>query len=82
MPMPAHECSVVPPIFTEAIPVDAVIARVGLPLPPQASIMARSRTDFPVPTKNQPSFRMKKKKNYIGTSGSGEEDTFPSLDHF
>ena len=53
MPMPAHECNVVPPMFTEAMPVDAVIARVGEPLPPQASMMARSRTDFPVPTKIQ-----------------------------
>ncbi|KAF8139880.1 hypothetical protein EV363DRAFT_1153034, partial [Boletus edulis] len=50
-PMPAHECNVVPPIFTEAMPVDAVIARLGQPLPPQASMMARSRTDFPVPAK-------------------------------
>ena len=59
IPIPAHECSVVPPIFTAAIPVDAVIARPGLPLPPHASMMARSRTDFPVPTKTQLSFGMR-----------------------
>ncbi|KAI9572607.1 hypothetical protein HD554DRAFT_1983276, partial [Boletus coccyginus] len=40
MPMPAHECRVVPPMLTEAMPVDAVIARVGQPLPPRASMMA------------------------------------------
>lgn len=79
MPMPAHEWSVVPPIFTEAIPVDAVIARVGLPLPPQASMMARSRTDFPVPTKTQLPSRTKQIR--VFTCRSSEEDISPLLDH-
>lgn len=51
--MPAHECNVVPPMFTEAMPVDAVMARVGHPFPPQVSMIERSRTDFPVPNKIQ-----------------------------
>ena len=78
--MPAHECNVVPPIFTEAMPVDAVIASVGQPLPPQASMMARSRTDFPVPIKTQ--FLVQQQEFEFITSRSGEKDTFPPLHHF
>ncbi|KZT06266.1 uncharacterized protein LAESUDRAFT_604359, partial [Laetiporus sulphureus 93-53] len=48
-PIPAHECNVDPPMFTEAIPVAAVTARVRSPRPPQYLMISRSRTDFPVP---------------------------------
>ncbi|KAI0047662.1 hypothetical protein FA95DRAFT_1463630, partial [Auriscalpium vulgare] len=48
-PIPAHECSVVPPIFTDAMPVDAVIASLsGLPGSLRALIISRRRTDFPM----------------------------------
>jgi len=52
-PIPAQECNVVPLIFTEAIPVAAVMASVcpTALLPPNASTICRSRTDFPVPEK-------------------------------
>ena len=48
-PIPAQEWRVQPPIFTAAIPVDAVIARFCEDLPPKLSMIARSRTDLPVP---------------------------------
>ncbi|KAH6916796.1 hypothetical protein BKA70DRAFT_1038045, partial [Coprinopsis sp. MPI-PUGE-AT-0042] len=39
-PIPAHEWSVHPPIFTEAIPVDAVMASWGEPAPPQNEMIS------------------------------------------
>ncbi|EJF66393.1 hypothetical protein DICSQDRAFT_46552, partial [Dichomitus squalens LYAD-421 SS1] len=48
-PMPAHECSVHPPMFTDAMPVDAVIASCKLARPPLALMIFRKRTDLPVP---------------------------------
>ncbi|KAG2028336.1 hypothetical protein BDR03DRAFT_813937, partial [Suillus americanus] len=51
-PIPAHECTVVPPMLTDAIPVEAVIARPEWPRPPRARIISRKRTDLPVPGQN------------------------------
>ncbi|KZT67584.1 hypothetical protein DAEQUDRAFT_728801 [Daedalea quercina L-15889] len=49
--MPAQECNVHPPMFTDAMPVAAVIA--SCPLSESSarhcSMIARRRTDFPVP---------------------------------
>jgi hypothetical protein len=52
-PIPAQEWRVQPPMFTAAIPVDAVIANRSEGLPPKWFMMARSRTDFPVPWKRR-----------------------------
>ncbi|TFL03627.1 hypothetical protein BDV98DRAFT_503935, partial [Pterulicium gracile] len=48
-PIPAHECSVTPPMFTAAIPVVAVTPILSSRGPPKWSIMERRRTDLPVP---------------------------------
>ncbi|KAG1904439.1 uncharacterized protein F5891DRAFT_891446, partial [Suillus fuscotomentosus] len=48
-PIPAHECTVVPPVLTDAIPVEAVIPRPEWPRPPRARMISRKRTDLPVP---------------------------------
>ncbi|KAI6159526.1 hypothetical protein EDD17DRAFT_1486267, partial [Pisolithus thermaeus] len=53
-PIPAHEWTVVPPIFTLAIPVEAVIAKRPDPCPPQTRMISRSRTDLPVPERSDP----------------------------
>ena len=50
IPIPAHECSVTPPIFTAAIPVDAVIPSEDDAEPPLNWMISRSKTDFPVPS--------------------------------
>ena len=47
--MPAHEWSVHPPMFTAAIPVAAVMARVSEYRLPLTLMISFSRTDFPVP---------------------------------
>ncbi|KAF8488179.1 hypothetical protein JB92DRAFT_3017900 [Gautieria morchelliformis] len=53
--MPAHECSVTPPMLTAAIPVcrskDAVMATLSETPPPKCVIISLNRTDFPVPAK-------------------------------
>ncbi|KAJ7770821.1 hypothetical protein DFH07DRAFT_735346, partial [Mycena maculata] len=51
MPIPAQLCSVVvhPPTLIAAIPVDAVIPTCDDEDPPSWSMIARKRTDFPVP---------------------------------
>jgi hypothetical protein len=51
-PMPAKECNVVPPMFTPAIPVEAVTASEDEGTP-KCSIILRRSTDFPVPVGNQ-----------------------------
>jgi hypothetical protein len=56
--MPAQECIVVPPILTDAIPVDAVIPSVE-GAAPNTLIISRSNTDLPVPiANNQGSLRL------------------------
>ncbi|KAF9498157.1 hypothetical protein BDN71DRAFT_444235 [Pleurotus eryngii] len=45
-PMPAHECRVVPPILTAAIPVDAVIANECELFPPKVEEDALSALDL------------------------------------
>ncbi|KAJ8593557.1 hypothetical protein M405DRAFT_731234, partial [Rhizopogon salebrosus TDB-379] len=51
-PIPAQECTVVPPMLTDAIPVDAVIARPSWPRPPRTRMISRKSTDLPVPGQN------------------------------
>lgn len=47
-PMPAQECKVVPPMLTDAIPVDAVTATIQ-PVDLKKPMISRSKTVLPVP---------------------------------
>lgn len=54
MPMPAHECSVVPPTWQAAMPVAAVTATASgriFHLSLRREMISRRRTDFPVPVR-------------------------------
>lgn len=79
-PIPAQECSVVPPMLTEAIPVEAVMPSVADEEPPDMRIISRKRTDLPVPTFQvricYPFWRRNWQKIRL-TSWTSEEDIAP-----
>lgn len=74
--MPAHECIVLPPMLSPAIPVEAVMATSSRSTdsgPLSKRMISRNNTDFPVPV-NSVSRRARASLVSDLTSRSGEED--------
>jgi hypothetical protein len=52
-PIPANECTVLPPMLRPAIPVEAVMAMDSGKRSRSKRMISRRRTDFPVPARHQ-----------------------------